>query len=62
MFYSLQIIFIPAVMDDLHAYVNPKNGKHQPMISDELHEIVTKHSDVRVFLQNCKLKILYCSG
>ena len=34
-------------MDDLHAYVNPKNGLHQPMISDEIYEIVKKHSDVR---------------
>lgn len=34
-------------MDDLHAYVNPKNGLHQPMISDEIYEIITKNADVR---------------
>ena len=34
-------------MDDLHAYINPKNGLHQPMISDEIHEIITKNADVR---------------
>ena len=33
-------------MDDLRAYVNPKNGLHQPMISEEIHEIITKNADV----------------
>ena len=39
-------------MDDLHAFVNQKNGLHQPMISDEIHEIVTKNSDVRTSMLN----------
>lgn len=34
-----------SVMDDLHAYVNPKNGLHQPMISDEIHGIITRNAD-----------------
>ena len=33
-------------MDDLRAYVNPKNGLHQPMISEEVHGIITKNADV----------------
>lgn len=36
-------------MDDLHAYTNPKNDLRQPMISDEIHEIITKNADVRWF-------------
>jgi len=33
-------------MEDLHSYVNPKNGKHQPMISDEVYEIIKENGDV----------------
>ncbi|EDV21437.1 uncharacterized protein TRIADDRAFT_50804 [Trichoplax adhaerens] len=33
------------VMDELYNYVNPKNGKHSPMISKETHEIITKHCE-----------------
>ena len=34
-----------AVMKRLHAYVEPKTGRHVPFISDELLDIVTKHGD-----------------
>eukprot|EP00731_Ephydatia_muelleri_P030819 Em0022g333a len=33
------------VMDDLYNYVNPKNGRHSPMISQEVHEIIVKNAD-----------------
>ncbi|EPY51395.1 ribonucleoside reductase large subunit Cdc22 [Schizosaccharomyces cryophilus OY26] len=33
------------VMQKLHDYVNPKTGKHAPMISDEVYNIVMKHKD-----------------
>ncbi|KAF2471569.1 ribonucleoside-diphosphate reductase-like protein subunit large [Lindgomyces ingoldianus] len=34
-----------AVISDLHDYVNPKNGTHQPMISDSIYDIVMKNAD-----------------
>ncbi|KAI8912700.1 ribonucleotide reductase [Gorgonomyces haynaldii] len=34
-----------SVMEDLYAYVNPKTGKHSPMISKETLEHVREHSD-----------------
>jgi ribonucleoside-diphosphate reductase subunit M1 len=34
-----------AVIDDLFNYINPKNGKHCPMISKATHEIIMKHAD-----------------
>lgn len=33
------------VMTDLYNYVNPKNGKHSPLISKETHEIIMKNAD-----------------
>ena len=33
------------VMDDLYHYVNPKNGRHSPMISQEVYEIIVKNAD-----------------
>lgn len=33
------------VMDDLYKWVNPRTGKHSPMISKETHEIITKNAD-----------------
>jgi hypothetical protein len=33
-------------MDDLYKWVNPKTGKHSPMISKETHDIITKNADV----------------
>lgn len=33
------------VMEDLYAWINPKNNKHCPMVSDTLLELVRKHSD-----------------
>ena len=34
-----------SVVSDLYYYVNPKNGKKAPMISDETFEVVMKHAD-----------------
>jgi ribonucleoside-diphosphate reductase subunit M1 len=34
-----------AVVSDLYTYVNPKNGKSQPMISDSVYKIVQDHAD-----------------
>ena len=34
-----------SVVSDLFHYVNPKNNKPSPMISQEVYDIVTKHSD-----------------
>jgi ribonucleoside-diphosphate reductase subunit M1 len=33
------------VMTQLFEYIDPKNGKHSPMISQETYDIVTKHKD-----------------
>ncbi|KAI5287091.1 ribonucleotide-diphosphate reductase subunit rnr1 [Ascosphaera aggregata] len=34
-----------SVIHDLYSYVNPKTGKHSPMISERVHDIVLKHAD-----------------
>lgn len=34
-----------AVIEDLYHYVNPKNNKALPMISDEMYQTVMKHAD-----------------
>ncbi|EPQ27825.1 uncharacterized protein PFL1_04570 [Pseudozyma flocculosa PF-1] len=34
------------VVHDLYEYVNPKNGKHSPMISDRTYEAVMKNKDL----------------
>src|SRR5688500_7027130 len=34
-----------AVVADLYNYINPKNGKHQPMVSKQLYDIVHKNAD-----------------
>lgn len=34
------------VMTDLYEYVNPKNGKHSPLISKEIYEIIMANADV----------------
>ncbi|KAH8701487.1 ribonucleoside-diphosphate reductase-like protein subunit large [Phaeosphaeriaceae sp. PMI808] len=34
-----------AVVADLYNYVNPKNGKSQPMISDSVYQIVQSHAE-----------------
>lgn len=34
-----------AVIKDLYDYVNPKNGKHSPMISTSTYECVMRHAD-----------------
>jgi ribonucleoside-diphosphate reductase subunit M1 len=34
-----------AVIKDLYDYINPKNGKHQPMIADSVMDIVQKHEE-----------------
>ncbi|KAF2707071.1 hypothetical protein K504DRAFT_504256 [Pleomassaria siparia CBS 279.74] len=33
------------VVQDLYNYINPKNGKNQPMISKSVYDIVMKHAD-----------------
>ncbi|KAJ4294611.1 ribonucleotide-diphosphate reductase subunit rnr1 [Kalmusia sp. IMI 367209] len=33
------------VVHDLYSYVNPKNDKHQPMISQSVYDIVQKHAE-----------------
>lgn len=33
-------------MTDLYEYVNPKNGKHSPLISKEIYEIIMTNADV----------------
>lgn len=33
------------VSKELYEYINPKTGKHSPMISDETYEIIQKHTD-----------------
>ncbi|RSH77917.1 ribonucleotide-diphosphate reductase subunit rnr1 [Apiotrichum porosum] len=34
------------VVEDLYKWCNPKTGKHSPMISEEVYEVVQKHKDV----------------
>ena len=34
-----------AVVADLYNYVNPKNGKSQPMIADYIYKIVQDHAE-----------------
>ena len=34
-----------SVMDDLFHYINPKNNKHSPMISEKTHDTVMKHAE-----------------
>lgn len=33
------------VIDDLYNYVNPRNDRHSPMISQDVYEVVKKHAD-----------------
>jgi ribonucleoside-diphosphate reductase alpha chain len=33
------------VMTDLYEYVNPRNGKKSPMLSDEVYEVIQKNAD-----------------
>ncbi|WVO23055.1 ribonucleoside-diphosphate reductase large chain [Cryptococcus decagattii] len=35
-----------AVVHDLHAWVNPKTGKHAPMIDDEVYKVVMDNKDI----------------
>lgn len=35
-----------AVVHDLHAWVNPKTGKHSPMIDDDVYKIVMDNKDI----------------
>lgn len=34
-----------AVCKDLYEYINPKNGKHSPMIADNIYAIIEKHRE-----------------
>ena len=40
----------PAVMQELHDYVNPKNKLHCPMISAEINELIQKNAEVILFV------------
>ena len=40
------IIFPIEVMTDLYNYVNPKNGKHSPLISKETYDLIMENADV----------------
>jgi ribonucleoside-diphosphate reductase subunit M1 len=33
------------VVEELHAYINPRNNTHSPMISDQTYEVVMKHAE-----------------
>lgn len=33
------------VIEDLYRYVNPRNGKHSPMISQEVYDVVQNHTE-----------------
>ena len=46
MFFSFSI----DVMQDLHDWVNPKNGKHSPMIAHGILEIMRENADVSMSL------------
>lgn len=35
-----------AVVHDLHAWVNPKTGKHSPMIDDDVYKVVMDNKDI----------------
>lgn len=35
-----------AVIEDLYRYIDPKNGKSAPLISDDVYEIVMKNADI----------------
>ena len=44
------------VMTDLYEYVNPKNGKHSPLISKEIYEIIMANADVSDTYFTCPLE------
>lgn len=33
-------------MTDLHDYINPKTGKHAPLLADDVFAIIMKNKDV----------------
>ncbi len=39
-------LLIAETVKDLFQYVNPETGKHSPMVSDELYDIVQRNSEV----------------
>ena len=45
-FANQSTLYLTDVMTDLYNYVNPKNGKHSPLISKETHEIIMNNADV----------------
>ena len=45
--------FFLAVMQDLYDYVNPRNGKHSPLISKRTFDIIMQNKDV----SNLRLQI-----
>ena len=48
------------VMKDLYEYRNPHNGKHSPMVSKELLDIVTEHADVSCFFESAIFTLILC--
>ena len=47
--FSLFSSTLAAVVDDLHNYVHPVSKKPAPMISDEIHGIITRNAEVWVY-------------
>lgn len=45
-FLVLNNFFPIEVMTDLYNYVNPKNGKHSPLISKETYDLIMENADV----------------
>lgn len=42
-------MFCLDAMADLYNWINPKTGKHSPMISEEVHNIIKNNADVCSF-------------
>lgn len=43
-----QLFCVSEVMDDLYNWVNPKTGKHSPMISPDIYKIIKDNADVGI--------------
>ena len=40
--------FVAEVMTDLYKWINPKNGKHSPMISKQTYDLIMRNEMVRL--------------
>ena len=52
-------------MQDLYEYINPRNGKHSPLISKQTYDIIMKNKDVCCMAFHYSVvdfKILCCFG